>query len=226
MIIHIPHSSTKIPDYEDKMKESKITKKMIEKYTDFYTSDLFFYEGADIIEYPYSRVFCDVEKLEENEPQEKYGLGILYKNVEHLRKFPQKALETYKEHHKKLLASASMQTAYFDKVIIIDAHSFSEEQAKEQGFINVPDICIGTDDIHTPKDIIELVKNHFESNGYSVGINTPYSGTIVPLELYGHKDIISIMIELNKKTYMNSEEDYKKLKNIIYNLLKELIEKE
>jgi N-formylglutamate deformylase len=87
MIIHIPHSSTEIPSYEDDMKKSEITKKMIEKYTDFYTDDLFFYENAKIIKYPYSRVFCDVEKLEEKEPQEKYGLGILYKKVAHLRKF-------------------------------------------------------------------------------------------------------------------------------------------
>lgn len=71
-----------------------------------------------------------------------------------------------------------------------------------------------------------LVKNHFEKNGYSTEINIPYSGTIVPLQLYGNKNISSIMIEINKKTYMNSKEDYKKLKETINELLAKIKEKE
>lgn len=71
-----------------------------------------------------------------------------------------------------------------------------------------------------------LVKNHFEKNGYSTEINIPHSGTIVPLQLYGNKNISSIMIEINKKTYMNSKEDYKKLKETINELLAKIKEKE
>jgi len=100
MILHIPHSSTKIPDYEDAMKHDKSVIKAIEKYTDFRTDELFLYNGADRIVYPYSRVFCDVEKLEENEPMEELGLGVLYDVSNKTRKYPNKALETYKEHPK------------------------------------------------------------------------------------------------------------------------------
>ena len=85
MLLHIPHSNTTIPSYEDKMANDKNVLKAIEKYTDHRTSELFHYDGVERIEYGYSRLFCDVEKLEENEPMEALGLGILYEVLNALR---------------------------------------------------------------------------------------------------------------------------------------------
>ena len=56
--------------YEDKMAKDKNILEAIEKYTDHRTRELFHYEGAKRVEYGYSRLFCDVEKLEKNEPME------------------------------------------------------------------------------------------------------------------------------------------------------------
>ena len=55
MILHIPHSSTKIPHYEDEMIKDLGVLDAIEKYTDHKTDKLFSYKGADRVVYPYSR---------------------------------------------------------------------------------------------------------------------------------------------------------------------------
>jgi len=222
MILHVPHSSTTIPDYETAMQQDKNVLEAIEKYTDHRTNELFSYSGAARVQYQYSRLFCDVEKLEENEPMEALGLGILYDISNNSRKYPNKALETYKEHHNKLLKETSMQTAYFNKTIIIDCHSFSDEQAREQGYNEkIVDICLGTDKIHTPNELTQMCQEHFEKEGYSIGIDTPFKGTILPLKLYGVKDIFSIMIEVNKRVYSN-EADFIRLRDIISSLLKKI----
>jgi N-formylglutamate amidohydrolase len=116
MLLHIPHSNTTIPSYEEQMAKDKDVLKAIEKYTDHRTSELFHYDGAERVEYGYSRLFCDVEKLEENEPMEALGLGILYEVSNASRKYPEKALATYRKHHKKLLETTKKQKEMFDKV--------------------------------------------------------------------------------------------------------------
>jgi len=47
--------------------------------------------------------------------------------------------------------------------------------------------------------------------GYTIGINQPYSGSIVPMAFY-HKDcrVTSIMVEVNRKLYMDEMTGTKK----------------
>jgi N-formylglutamate deformylase len=67
-----------------------------------------------------------------------------------------------------------------------------------------PDICIGTDEHHTSKKLTECVVGFFKSKGYSVCINTPYSGSMVPLKYFRSSlKLSTIMIEVNRKLYMN-----------------------
>lgn len=69
-----------------------------------------------------------------------------------------------------------------------------------------PDICIGADEYHTPQKLTDIIKLQFESLGYSVEINSPFSGSIVPSKYYKQdKRVVSIMIEVNRKLYMNEE---------------------
>jgi len=222
MILHIPHSSELIPSYEDEMAKDKEVLNAIERYTDFKTNELFSFEKATKVEYAYSRLFCDVEKLEKNEPMEKLGLGILYDVSKKSRKYPNRALETYTKHHKKLLEVTSLELDLFDRAIIIDCHSFSAEQAKEQGFNeDLPNICLGVDEIHTSDVLVSLCKEHFNKDGYSIGVNVPFCGTIIPLTLYGNENILSIMIEINKESY-DSDEKFLALKRSIGTLLEKI----
>lgn len=84
---------------------------------------------------------------------------------------------------------------------------------------NRPDICIGTDDFHTPESLTAFLVNYFTDLGYDTKINTPFKGSLVPLHYY-QKDsrVKSIMIEVNKKVYLDNPEGFKKLQREIKNL--------
>ena len=70
-----------------------------------------------------------------------------------------------------------------------------------------PIFCIGTDDFHTPEELVERVEKELESYGYSTARDQPFSGTIVPMKHY-RKDqrVQSLMIEINSWLYLR--EDY------------------
>ncbi len=61
------------------------------------------------------------------------------------------------------------------------------------------------DPFHTPAKLVELALAGLATDsGFSVGLNQPYSGAIVPLAFYGQDArVSSIMIELNRSLYMD-----------------------
>lgn len=91
-----------------------------------------------------------------------------------------------------------------DSALILDCHSFSDIPLPyEPNQDDRPDICIGTDDYHTPQKLTDYVMHYFERQGYSVAINSPYSGSIVPLRYYQKDERVkSIMVEVNRRLYL------------------------
>jgi N-formylglutamate amidohydrolase len=79
MILHIPHASANIPDWEGFWDEEKVQAEIL-KLTDWYTDDLFQSEEAIRLIAPFSRVFCDVERYreDEQEPMSFKGMGVTY----------------------------------------------------------------------------------------------------------------------------------------------------
>ncbi len=132
----------------------------------------------------------------------------------------------YDKYHKKLDKKVTEIIKKYNKYIIIDFHSYSDKMVEKLfNSKNNPDICIGVDSQYTDKELVNLTVCHFKKYGYSVEINKPYSGTIIPNKYLNKKEerLSSIMIEINKRIYLNNEEKIFKLKNCIedyYNLLK------
>ena len=92
------------------------------------------------------------------------------------------------------------------KALIVDCHSFPSNplirDLSQQE--NRPDFNIGTDAFHTPDYLIETSKNFFKKKGYSLGVDWPYSGSIVPLNHYQKTiNVSSIMLEINRSLYLN-----------------------
>ena len=89
--------------------------------------------------------------------------------------------------------------------MIIDGHSFPAlhlpYELNQTAFR--PDFCLGTDDFHTPEDLLGKVEKILESFGYSTARDQPFSGTIVPMKHY-RKDqrVQSLMIESNRWLYL------------------------
>jgi N-formylglutamate deformylase len=111
----------------------------------------------------------------------------------------------YEEHHKKLTEETKKILKREKNVLILDLHSFSNEQAlsieKEEPF---PDICIGINEGFANNEILNAIIKRIEANGYSYKINYPYSGSIIPNGLTKSEleNVCSIMIEVNKRLYL------------------------
>lgn len=76
------------------------------------------------------------------------------------------------------------------------------------------------------KELVDSIIKIFEVSGYSCSINTPFSGSIVPLEYY-KKDmrVKSIMIEINRSIYMkNSTEACENKLNKLAKACRQVIE--
>src|SRR5690606_14415748 len=90
---------------------------------------------------------------------------------------------------------------------------------------NRPDFNIGTDSFHTPDYLVEISKEFFKQKGYTLGVDWPYSGSIVPLNHYHKtKRVESIMLEINRALYLNEpsnkiSSNYKVIKEIIVEYL-------
>ena len=235
IIFHIPHSSCVIPDMSGFMTEYILSE--INLLTDWGTNDIFNLPDIDKITANFSRIYCDVERLPDTmEPMYKKGMGICYTETDDghlLRSLTQQQKRTiintcYQQHHRHLLEKVKEKIHLFNSALIIDCHSFSSSplQREYNQSSERPDICLGVDAFHTPPELIEMFQTFFSSHGFTVSINTPYIGTIVPLPLYQkEKSVQSIMIEINKRLYMNEEnftvypQKIRKLHQLIQGLL-------
>ena len=149
-------------------------------------------ENIRTVRFPYSRFIVDAERLW-NDPLEAEGQGILYKQFDgYLRMIPQE----YEEHLLNLWHNHQerLRKNLCPEALLLDCHSFPSEMSDV-------DICIGyNEDWSKPnKETIELAVNLFEDCGYKVGINEPYSNSETPECPFIYQ---SMMLEVNKKTYM------------------------
>ena len=239
LILHIPHSSTNIPFYDGFVNDMDKIDREIVKLTDWFTDDLFSNEIDDAIITPFSRIFCDVERFADDkiEIMSKFGMGVLYEKFDDEKTLREVTPELrkrilkdfYWKHHESLSELVKTRLEFNDNCLIVDCHSFPEKALNRS--LNKttfrPDFNIGTDEFHTPKKLIELSKRYFEELGYSLGIDEPYSGTMVPMEYYKKDDRVqSIMLEVNRKLYLDVDkksEGYEKTKAVVQgylNLLK------
>jgi hypothetical protein len=72
-------------------------------------------------------------------------------------------------------------------------------------------ICIGTDLFHTPPSVRDAIIAAAEGEGYSVAVDAPFAGAVVPLSSYQQdRRILSVMIEVNRRLYMDERTGQKR----------------
>jgi len=221
IILHIPHASKLVPPEERKaviLSDEELDAELL-RMTDHYTDELFAPPDARFVPvcYGYSRLVVDPERFpdDEQEPMVEKGMGAIYTHSSRgarLRLKPDSAvrrrmLDTfYRPHHRQLELAVHAAVDCHGKALIVDCHSFPQrpspyehDQSPER-----PDICIGTDDFHTPVKLADVIVGLFRERGYSVEVNRPFAGTLVPLSRYRKDDrVTAVMIELNRRLYMN-----------------------
>jgi len=110
----------------------------------------------------------------------------------------------YGPHHTRLERKVNDVIARLSVCLIVDCHSFSSIPLPHEPdqTADRPDFCVGTDPFHTPAAIRDAIVAATEDEGYSIGIDAPFAGALVPLPSY-HKDrrILSAMIEVNRRLY-------------------------
>ena len=233
MILHIPHSSTLVPETFQVL-ESVSLKTEFQRMTDWYTHEMFDFDEAKKLIFPHSRLYCDVErfKSDRDEVMAKKGMGVCYTSTSFGTKLRDLCSKEslfikstiYDIHHKKLESLVEKEVGEQGSALIVDCHSFSNIPLPHEDSTTRPDICIGTDSFHTPIELIEYVCKYFEKEGLNVAINEPFAGTMVPLKFYGKdKRVKSIMIEINRKLYLDKmskkNENFKNIKQLINDIL-------
>jgi N-formylglutamate amidohydrolase len=211
VILHVPHSSTFIPTHcQFLITESELAMEL-EKLTDHDTHRLFNCDSAIKLVFPVSRLVVDPERFIDD-PMESVGMGVVYTHTadgEALRaisRIDRLALINtyYHPHHTALTRMVDDCLEQYNQCLIIDCHSFPAQPLLYEKDHNRPDICIGTDPYHTYEPLTRTMVESFETLGYTAVVNSPFSGTIVPLKHY-HKDqrVTSVMIEVNRSLYAN-----------------------
>ena len=227
-IIHIPHASLKVPKgFKDNLLVDENYFKNENIFISDYKVDSFVPKNyPHIIKFNYSRMFCDVEKYLDNSKEEmsKYGMGALYtkdsNGIEFVKRDNKDYIISnyYKKHHESLDNKVKELLNLFKYPIIIDLHSFSDEFVKRVlKKDNCPDICIGINENNYDLDLLIKTINHFTKYGYSVMINYPYSGSIISNK---YPEVISIMIEINKRVYLSNKDKYNKFYRCMMNYYK------
>ena len=209
VILHVPHSSTFVPDDCQFLLSASSLAMEIENLTDHHTHKLFDCDGASKLVFPVSRLVVDPERFIDD-PMESVGMGVVYThttNGEPLRAISgidRLALINtyYHTHHTALKRMADKCLEQHGQCLIIDCHSFPAQPLPYELDRNRPDICIGTNSYHTSTELKDYLSTAFKALGYDVAIDSPFSGTIVPLKHY-HKDqrVESVMIEVNRSLY-------------------------
>lgn len=219
IIFHIPHASVDIPidiRQEFCLLDADLSKEIL-LMTDHFTDDLFTHSASthdSVIKFPVSRLVLDPERFanDADEPMSNVGMGAIYMRRHDGLPLRRNTLNReellnryYYPHHKEIERITSKHLSQYHKALIIDCHSFPSKALPYEINQNGPrpEICLGTDEFHTPSWLSHRMHDEFRSLGYTVEFDTPFSGTFVPsIFLRSNPRVMSIMIELRRDLYM------------------------
>jgi N-formylglutamate amidohydrolase len=150
---------------------------------------------------------------DDDEPMAARGMGAIYTRFstgEPLRVLGEtergRLMNAYYDpHHTKLENAAADALKRFDRCLIIDVHSFSSTPLPHEPDQTIPrpELCIGFDRFHSPFDDPAEVWRICKENRFSLDLNRPFSGSIVP-HRYWNADqrVRSFMREIGRDLYM------------------------
>jgi N-formylglutamate amidohydrolase len=219
LLVHVPHDATIIPPDERRdflLSEEELRAESL-RLTDAHTAALYA-EGLppeDFVRAEVSRLVVDVERFADDaqEPCARVGMGATYVRTSDGRPLraltPQRRAELmarhYWPHHRALDAAAVARLARFGRCLILDAHSYPTGPLPTQLASGPsPEIGVGTQPGHTPPPLRDVVVDFFRAHGYSVGVDVPFSGAMVPNSCFGREPRLwSVMIEVRRDLYMD-----------------------
>ncbi len=217
---HVPHAATTIPAavragllLDDAALEAELLR-MTDRHTDrlfAWVRDL----GGSLFINRVSRLVVDPERFADDdaEPMAAVGQGAVYTRtslgtplraedpVERARLMAR----WYVPYHAALADLVAATVDAFGGCLVLDAHSFATVPLPSEPDRDPdrPDVCLGTDPVHTPRALVEALRARLEGEGFRVAVDRPFSGSLVPIPWYGQDDrVASVMLEVRRGTHM------------------------
>ena len=219
IVAHIPHSGTVVPEpfLNQFLQGPEQRWQDIIQVTDWYTHELFGLPGIAISQTPISRVLVDLERYSEDRLEEKsaFGQGVIYTHNTRGKRIRRELsaqerkqlLDSYYHPwHLHLELNIQQQLERWGYCLLLDCHSFPDQafDHEEDNGLSRPDICLGINRQNTPRWLIDYCASQFRSRGYSVDIDFPYQGCLVPDRYLCDARVPAIMIEINRRLYIES----------------------
>jgi N-formylglutamate amidohydrolase len=219
VILHVPHSSREIPAdvRAGIVLDDGALERELDHIVDAHTERIAA-EAAGLAQLtPWrfvnrlSRLVVDPERFpDEREEMLAVGMGAVYTRTTHREVLrpadsdPEPLIERYFRPYARAMTDAvAARLAATGRAVIIDVHSYPSEPLPYElhGDGPRPPVCLGTDASHTPPELLAAARAAFGGEG--VGLDSPFSGTYVPLEFYGTDPRVSaLMVEIRRDTYM------------------------
>lgn len=210
-VISIPHSGLYLTsEMNNKLKKDAILANM-----DWYLPELYsFLEelGFTVVINNISRYVIDPNRDINSINSENYTKSLIYKKTTFGKEMYKDILlqeETdsrinnfYKKYHETLERIISEKLTHFNKIYLIDLHSFGKQIKK--------DVVLGNDNGRTMNEqLFQHIQKLFIANGFDVAINNPFSGGYITKH-YGDKNqrCESLQIELSYYSYIDKRTFY------------------
>ncbi|MEU5367123.1 N-formylglutamate amidohydrolase [Streptomyces sp. NPDC005925] len=220
VILHVPHSAREIPAAVRAgivLDEAALGREL-DHITDAHTARLAELAAGSAGVAPWrfvnrlSRLVVDPERFpDEREEMRAVGMGAVYTRTTHRDELrpadtdPEPLIERYfRPYARAMTAAVADRLAATGRAVIIDVHSYPTARLPYElhGDGPRPPVCLGTDAFHTPPALLEAALTAFGRRG-EVGLDSPFSGTYVPLEFYGKRpEVAALMVEIRRDTYM------------------------
>ena len=222
VILHVPHSSKEIPSDVRagiRLDEAALRLELL-RMTDAFTDRIALAATDRSTHRPWafingiSRLVVDPERfIDGTETMDHKGMGAVYTRTSQGEALRQDSTElrdalidAYFRPYADALAHLVEQVLdSVGRVILIDVHSFPRCRLPYEDASDVPrpPICLGTDSFHTPPWLLSTAQAAFARLGESA-LDTPFSGTYVPLRYYrSDARISSLMVEFRRDLYMD-----------------------
>ena len=221
IVAHVPHASSRIPvevRAQLLVDDADLARELV-RLTDWHTDRLYGWTadlGAAQLINGLSRLVVDPERFvdDADESMARMGQGVVYTQTTDGKPLRapdavgrQALIDRYfVPYHAALTALVAETLETFGRCLILDCHSFATHPLPSESDQRPgrPDICLGTDAVHTPAALAEALRSSLSAEGFAVEVNRPFAGTMVPLRWHGQdRRVASVMLETRRGLYCN-----------------------
>ncbi|MFF1306316.1 N-formylglutamate amidohydrolase [Streptomyces sp. NPDC058307] len=217
VILHVPHSAREIPAEVRAgiVLDDLALERELDHIVDAHTAELAERAAGLVRTTPWrfvnrlSRLVVDPERFPDGrEEMLAVGMGAVYTRTTHGEELrpadtdPEPIVARYFRPYARAMTEAvARRLDVTGRAVVIDVHSYPSAPLPYElhGEGPRPPVCLGTDPFHTPPELLTAAREAFGE----VGLDSPFSGTYVPLEFYGRDPRVSaLMVEIRRDTYM------------------------